>query len=201
MLHIQLNDIGKKFYHRWIFRGIHHDFSARPRLALVGRNGSGKSTLLRIIAGQLMPSAGQVIYTVGKRRVPVEQVYRYLSWAGPFTELYQDLTFREALHLHFRFKTCLIDQPESLIDILNLKDHADKNLRYYSSGMRQRVKVGLALFTRSDILMLDEPTSNMDPENATMILNLIEEYRQGRVYILASNMQREYQSFEDILRL
>ncbi|MEZ4774962.1 MAG: ABC transporter ATP-binding protein [Bacteroidia bacterium] len=192
-LNIHLEGIGKKFYHRWIFRDISHDFSLQPHLALVGRNGSGKSTLLRIIAGQLTPSAGKVIYTKGKMRVPVEHVYRYLSWAGPFTDLYPDLTLEEHLKLHFSFQKCLLSSPQEMISLLKLDEHKDKMLRYYSSGMLQRVKVGLALFSESDILILDEPTSNMDPANAQWMLDMIAGNVGDRIYILASNMEREYQ--------
>lgn len=200
-LNIHLEGIGKKFYHRWIFRDISHDFSAQPHLALVGRNGSGKSTLLRIIAGQLTPSAGKVVYTKGKMRVQTDHIYKYLSWAGPFTDLYPDLTLEEHVKLHFRFHKCKLPHPQDLIHLLKLEEHKDKMLRYYSSGMLQRVKVGLALFSQSDILILDEPTSNMDPTNAQWMLNLIEENLGDRIYVLASNMEREYQAMSRILHL
>ncbi|MCB0835996.1 MAG: ATP-binding cassette domain-containing protein [Bacteroidetes bacterium] len=200
-LHIRLENIGKKFYHRWIFKDINHDFQSSPRLALVGKNGSGKSTLLRIIAGQLSPSSGKISGLRGKQKVSVDHFYRYISWAGPFTTLYPDLTISEQVNLHFQFKSCLIDKPAQLIDILDLTSHQDKKLRFYSSGMLQRAKVGLALFTQSDVLLLDEPTSNMDPENAEKILGLIENHLGDRTYVLASNMEREFQSFDHILRL
>ncbi|MEZ4825731.1 MAG: ATP-binding cassette domain-containing protein [Bacteroidia bacterium] len=200
-LNIQLEGIGKKFYHRWIFRDISHDFSIHPQLALVGRNGSGKSTLLRIIAGQLTPSAGKIVWTEGEFRIPAEQYYRHLSWAGPFTDLYPDLTLKEHIRLHFQFKACILPEPEELISLLKLEDHQDKMLRYYSSGMLQRVKVGLALFSRSNLLILDEPTSNMDSANAEWMLGLINTHLNNRFYLLASNMEREYQNIPRILQL
>ncbi|MDX2246363.1 MAG: ATP-binding cassette domain-containing protein [Bacteroidia bacterium] len=200
-LHIHLQGIGKKFYHRWIFRDISHDFSQHPHLALIGRNGSGKSTLLRIIAGQLAPSAGKAIYTKGKMRVSVENVYQYLSWAGPFTDIYPDLTLEEHIRLHFGFRKCLLSSPEDMVSVLHLEEHKDKKLRYYSSGMLQRVKVGLALFSQSDILILDEPTSNMDAETARWILDLIAENIGSRIYVLASNMEREYEGINQRLHL
>ena len=104
-------------------------------------------------------------------------------------------------HVSLPNLTILLKNPEEVIDILNLRPHIDKKLRFYSSGMLQRAKVGLALFTQSDILLLDEPTSNMDPDNANLILDLIDNHLEERTYVLASNMEREYQSFEHILRL
>ena len=200
-LHIKLDNIGKKFYQRWIFKDISHDFGEFPRLALVGKNGSGKSTLLRIIGGQLTPTRGKLTATKGKASINPDSFFRFISWAGPFTSLYLDLTIEEQINLHFKFKACTLKNPQDLVEILDLKNHKDKKLRFYSSGMLQRAKMGLAIFSKSDILLLDEPTSNMDPDNAAKILGLIEENLGDRTYILASNMEREFHSFEQILRL
>ncbi|MEM6262610.1 MAG: ATP-binding cassette domain-containing protein, partial [Bacteroidota bacterium] len=137
----------------------------------------------------------------GDKSLPMERVYRHISWSGPYLQPYQDFTLDEHLKLHFRFRKCLVDDPSELINILELEPHRDKKLRFYSSGMLQRVKVGTALFTSSDVLLLDEPTSNMDPGNASRMLNLIEQYRENRCYVLASNMPREYEGFEQKLQL
>ncbi len=200
-MNIFLQDIGKKFYGRWLFREIQQDLKAGERLALVGSNGSGKSTLLRIIAGQMNPSEGRVIYQLNGKKLNAEHFFQHLSWSGPYIELYQDLTFAEHLRLHFRFKKCLFDQAEEIIDLLHLRPHKDKKLRFYSSGMQQRAKVGLALFTQSRLLLLDEPTSNMDSENASRMLELIETHLGDRILVLASNMEREFHTFEKVLRL
>ena len=87
-LHIQLEGVGKKFYQRWLFRGIDHDFGSMPHLALVGTNGSGKSTLLRIIAGQLAASEGRVRCAYAHQPLPLAQLYRHLSWSGPYLDPY-----------------------------------------------------------------------------------------------------------------
>lgn len=200
-MNVSLQDIGKKFYGRWLFREIKQELKSGERLALVGSNGSGKSTLLRIIAGQMNPSEGRVIYHFQDKKINGEQFFQHLSWSGPYIDLYQDLTFEEHLKLHFRFKKCLLDQPEEIIDILNLRPHKDKKLRFYSSGMQQRAKVGLALFTQSNLLLLDEPTSNMDADNAKLMLDLIETHLGDRILVLASNMEREFHTFEQVLRL
>ncbi|GAB4418971.1 MAG: ABC transporter ATP-binding protein [Bacteroidia bacterium] len=194
--YIRLERLGKKFYQRWIFRDVEYDSLAHPRLAVIGRNGSGKSTLLRIIAGQMVPSEGRSLFYTGTRKVAADACYRYLSWSAPYLSLYEDLTLREHLDLHFRLRDCLLPRPADLIDLLALGDHADKRLRYYSSGMLQRVKVGTALFTAAPLLLLDEPTSNMDEENARRMIELIDTYRGDRVLVLASNLEREFAGFE-----
>ena len=200
-LHIELKGIGKKFYQRWLFRDINHDFSEHAHLAIVGKNGSGKSTLLRIISGQMKPSEGSVAYQLNQHPLPAASVYQQLSWAGPHVELYLDLTWAEQVDLHFRFCKCLLDQREDLHDILNLRPHKDKSLRFFSSGMLQRAMVGLALFSESQLLMLDEPTSHMDEENASLMLGLINTYLGDRKYVLASNMEREFQNIPSRLFL
>lgn len=200
-LHIQLQQVGKQFYRRWIFREITLDLAPKAKIALVGTNGSGKSTLLRIISGQLSPTEGQITFHRNHTRLSIGRVYQHLSWAGPQIEMYPDLSLEELLKLHFQLKSCLLAQPEEMIDLLHFRGHHQKPLKYFSSGMQQRAKVGLALFTQSDLLLLDEPTSNMDSENARQMLALIDRYSQNRTLVLASNMEREFVDFPKIIRL
>ena len=94
-LHIEIQGVGKKFYQRWLFREIHHDFSKQAHLAIVGKNGSGKSTLLRIISGQMKATEGNISYALNSRTFSSSSIYQYLSWAGPHVELYLDLTWEE----------------------------------------------------------------------------------------------------------
>jgi ABC-type multidrug transport system ATPase subunit len=198
---LHISDIGKRYYNRWLFRQLNVKLAAGEKMALIGTNGSGKSTLLRIIAGQLSPTEGKVDYFTGNERIAFGNFYRHLSWAAPSIELYDELTLREHISWHFKLKPSRLASPMDLVDILHLKNDKDKKLRLYSSGMLQRVKVGLALYTQSDLLLLDEPTSNMDTRNADRILSLIESERKDRVLILASNLEREYMGFEQKIEL
>ncbi len=156
---------------------------------------------MRIIAGQLNPSEGKIGFSIGEKAVNTEAVYRYLSWSGPYVDLYQDLTMEEHVKLHFQFRKCLLDHPNDLLEVLDLKAHKDKKLRFFSSGMQQRAKVGIALFTAGDLLLLDEPTSNMDTDNAQRMLSLIDQHLGDRTYVLASNMKREFEDMEHVLNL
>ncbi len=189
---ISATEVGKKFYQRWIFRNIGFELSAGERLALTGSNGSGKSTLLRIIAGQLKASSGKLQLSHNSQVIPIDQLYRYVSWSAPYIDLYPDLSLKEHFQLHFRFKPCILSGIQEAFQLLKLEAHADKPLRIFSSGMLQRAKVGMALFTDTPLLLLDEPTSNMDAGNASMMLNLITQYQGDRILILASNMDREF---------
>lgn len=198
---IELSGIGKKFNKNWLFKDLNLSFKDKKRLALIGTNGSGKSTLLRILAAQTTPSTGKVRYKIDDQVIPLSEAYEHISWMGPYLEVFPELTLEELFNLHFRFKSPLLSQTEEIMESLNLFGEKDKMLRYYSSGMLQRAKVGLALFSQSKVLLLDEPTSNMDKKNAELILGLIDKYLGDRIFILASNMEREYESFPHQLKL
>lgn len=198
---ISLKGIGKKFNRNWLFKDLDLSLGEHKKVALVGTNGSGKSTLLRIIAAQTSPSAGKVQYFIDGKKIPQDQVYQHISWMGPYVEVFPELTLEEQFRLHFKFKTPLLSSIEEMIKVLDLWDDKDKLLNYYSSGMLQRAKVGMAIFTQSRVLMLDEPTSNMDKDNARKILDLIDQYLGDRILIMASNMEREYDPISFKLKL
>ncbi|MDP5170771.1 MAG: ATP-binding cassette domain-containing protein [Bacteroidia bacterium] len=188
---ITLDQVGKQYYQRWLFRDLNLSLIAGESLALVGQNGSGKSTLLRVIAGQLSPSVGKVTYGQSGKRVPSTEIYRHISWSAPYISLFPELTLREQYRLQARFGSFFLKEDDFLETLL-LADEADKPLRFYSSGMLQRAKTGLAILADSSVLMLDEPTSNMDDKHAALIISLIRQYQQSRIVILASNLEREY---------
>ena len=199
---IQLDQVGKKFYQRWLFKNITIQLDQNNnKLALIGRNGSGKSTLLRIIAGQMSPTEGKVWYRLREEMIPAKNIYQYISWSGPYIDLHPELTLTEQIRLHFSLKGSVLADPGKIPEIIHLKKQAHKPLRYYSSGMLQRVKVAISLFTNAEILLLDEPTSNMDAHNAKRMLELIDNNIHGRIYVLASNLEREFQQFQQILSL
>ncbi len=195
-IHISVHQLGKKFYQRWIFKDLTLDIHPEEHLALIGANGSGKSTLMHILTGHTLPTQGYVHYTTSdQRKIPIDYWYRYLSWASPAMELYLDISLSEHLNMHFSFKNCILPDPMNIIEILDLARHKNKKLRFFSSGMLQRVKIATALFTQSSVLFLDEPTSFMDEHNTQHTLQLIQEYIGKRIYILASNIEKEYIEF------
>ena len=190
-LSIQLNNVGKQFYQRWLFQGLTVSLHQGDRLALIGTNGSGKSTLLRIIAGQLSPTVGTVFFFSSGQKVPADQRYHHIAWSAPYISVFPELSFREQIRLQLTFQKFLIPEHE-MIRLLELDKDADKPLRYFSSGMLQRAKVGLALFADSRLLLLDEPTSNMDQYHGDLTMDLIRHHLDDRILILASNLSREY---------
>ena len=192
-MEIVLENIGKKFFNRWLFKGINLSFQTGSAYVLCGPNGSGKSTLLSIISGYQSPSAGKVIYQNEGTIYGYEQFYTGISFTAPYLELIEEYTLKELLHFHFSFKPIKTGESiESLIAFMSLEKASEKEIRYFSSGMKQRVKLGLALFTQSPVLLLDEPTVNLDKQGIAWYLSAVTSHISNRIVILASNIPEEY---------
>jgi ABC-type multidrug transport system ATPase subunit len=195
MTRIEATGLGKRFYRNWVFRNLDLQLNAGEKILLSGDNGSGKSTLLRILAGQLTPTEGTLKLIIDGKEIDPEYYYQHLSWSGPYMELYTDLNLMEAVHMHASFRP-MMAPPKEVIQLLQLEAHAGKLLKHFSSGMLHRVKVGLAILTRSRLLLLDEATTNMDAANSTLVLGLMEQYLDGRMLVYASNRVEEFSLFE-----
>jgi ABC-type multidrug transport system ATPase subunit len=186
---IKLNDIGKK-YHDWVFKGVNYTFQAPIRYGVVGKNGTGKSTLLKIVSGFMTPTHGDVIYLHGQDQRPVEvgQIFNYLNFAGPYIDLIEEFTLFEHVQFHAKFKPLLPGwDTESFLEGCQLARHKDKIVNHLSSGLMQRLKLGLCLLSVSDILLLDEPTSYLDEKGRSWFSSLFQETTINRLVVLASN--------------
>lgn len=192
MMHIRASGLGRRFHYQWVFRGLNLDVPPGSRVCIIGPNGGGKSTLLRMLAGQLTPTEGELNWSRAGKPLGPEKLYQHISWTSPGIEVYPELTLEAFYKMHFGLKTNrLAGGIEAAIEAINLKPHRRKELRHFSSGMLQRAKLGLALFSESDVVLLDEPTSFMDEQNVAFALQLIEQHLGNRTLLLASNLPRE----------
>jgi len=190
---ILLNNIGRRFNRDWIFRGVNHTFTIGNSYAILGPNGSGKSTLLQVLNGSLSPSEGKISYTFEGREAPVETIFQQLSLAAPYLELIEEFTLSEMIRFHFKFKTCKPGMDtDAIVELLGMPAHRNKLIKYFSSGMKQRLKLALAFCSDTPILMLDEPTSNLDTQGVDWYLSLVEQYAKNRLTIICSNQEHEY---------
>ncbi len=191
---IQLQTISKRFGFEWIFRDVEATFEAGKSWAILGANGSGKSTLLQVISASVSPSKGKIVYTnqIG-RTIEVSEIHQHLSWAAPYLELIEEFSLKELLSFQARFKP-FINQLSiaEVIDIVELPNVRKKAIRHYSSGMKQRVKLVLAILADTSILLLDEPATNLDANATNWYRKLVEQYAQNRIVIVASNQEKEY---------
>lgn len=200
---IQLNQISRRFNQDWIFKHIDFQFLSGQRYAILGRNGSGKSTLLKVISGSLTPSEGSISYFRQGKPLPIEELFQHISIAAPYMELIEEFTLEEMLNFHFKFKAYLSGFDRNrVIETIGLQKAMDKPLRYFSSGMKQRVKLALACTSDSDVLMLDEPTSNFDHQAITWYHELLAQtVKEDRILIICSNQPEEYKTCTQFLEL
>jgi ABC-type multidrug transport system ATPase subunit len=190
---ISLENIGRRFNRDWIFRGIDYTFNSPETYAILGPNGSGKSTLLQVLNGSLAPSVGKIDFFDGDKLVDIEQVFQYLSLAAPYLELIEEFSLTEVIDFHFKFKRYKDDMNAAdIIALLGMQSSRYKAIRYFSSGMKQRLKLALAFCADTSILMLDEPTSNLDVQGVDWYLGLVEKFSADRLTIVCSNQQHEY---------
>jgi ABC-type multidrug transport system ATPase subunit len=190
---ISINNLGKKFNREWIFRELTYEFKAGNTYALVGPNGSGKSTLLQILWGQLPPSQGTLIYSLGLQEIPAEEIFRSLSIATSYMELIEEFTLREMVRFHFRFKKIRNGgTPDDVLERLELHLASDKYISNFSSGMRQRLKLGLAFYSETPLIFLDEPTTNLDSKSIEWYWSHLTSLPQDALIFIASNQEHEY---------
>jgi len=190
---ITLKNIGRRFNREWIFNGVNYDFVSGSSYAVLGANGSGKSTLLQVIAGSLTPSEGSVTYEHQDKNIDVENIYQDISLAGPYLELVEEFTLQEVIEFHFNFKKFIPGTNSTdLIELLGFQRARNKPVRNFSSGMKQRVKLALAVCSDTPILLLDEPTANLDQQGIKWYAELIENYASNRLVIVCSNQEHEY---------
>ncbi|QEC51436.1 ABC-type multidrug transport system ATPase subunit [Anseongella ginsenosidimutans] len=190
---IEIKKLGRRFNRDWIFRNMNYRISSGGRYAVLGPNGSGKSTFLQVISGSLTPSEGDVVYRFGNTAVEVEKVYEQLSLAAPYLELVEEFTLAECIDFHFRFKTYIPGTDASqVIRLLGFEKFAGREIRYFSSGMKQRLKLVLAVCSDTPLLLLDEPTANFDEQGISWYHSLIERFSPGRTLIICSNQPHEY---------
>lgn len=190
---IQLSDAGKKFNREWIFREINFTFEKGRKYALTGPNGSGKSTLLQVLGGSMNLNNGNISWFANKKAVDADHIYKYLSIAAPYLELIEEMTALELMEFHQCFKPLLGSVGiADILQIIGLEKSAQKQIRFFSSGMKQRIKLAQAVFSDVPLLLLDEPCTNLDEKGYELYHYLIEKYCKEKTIIVSSNDMNEY---------
>ncbi|MDX2047802.1 MAG: ABC transporter ATP-binding protein [Chitinophagaceae bacterium] len=200
---INATNAGKRFNRDWIFRHFNYEFVSGKAYAITGPNGSGKSTLLQVIAGAIAPSEGKVKYEVTGYRLQVagnkeqdnneNDFYRHISIAAPYLEVIEEMTANEFLEFHGQFKPLLNGHSvHSILSEVGLEHASQKQIRYYSSGMKQRIKLAQAFFSDTPVVLLDEPCTNLDAEGIELYHQLISNHCKNRLVLVSSNDEVEY---------
>ena len=191
---IKLQEASKRFQYEWIFKNLNLELNQGDSIAITGGNGSGKSTLLKCISGAIPFTSGKINFEHDGNSIPSADWYQFLAISAPYLELPEEFSLKEVIDFHFKFKQPL-DQIKSneLIEILYLDQHITKPVSQFSSGMKQRLKLGIALFSDVPVILLDEPTSNLDKKGIEWYTELIQNFQKNRILIICSNEPREYE--------
>jgi ABC-type multidrug transport system ATPase subunit len=182
-MEILATNLSKKFRQEFVIRDFSHQFKVGHSYAITGPNGSGKSTLLQLIAQFTLPNSGKIVMT----GIDPELVYTQITYAAPYVELIEEYTLPEHLAIlvknNYLPSSIDIDTLEKFID---LQPGRFKLIKNYSSGMRQKIKLGFALLSERPVLLLDEPTTNFDEQAKQWFFNRLKDQRH-KLIIIASN--------------
>ena len=188
MTEIKVEKLSKRFGYQWIIRDFDGIFQAGSTYGITGNNGSGKSTLIRMFSGFLSPTSGSITYTLQGKTVANNMVFSHISLAAPYTDLINEYTLSEMFVFHQKFKK--FKNPVSFKefeDIIKLSGQREKPMQHFSSGMKQKIQIALALLSDTSYLLLDEPTSFLDKAAKRWFEELLHLHAQNRVVIIASN--------------
>jgi ABC-type multidrug transport system ATPase subunit len=201
-VNIELINIGKKFNNEWIFKGLNYEFSSGKKYAIVGFNGSGKSTLMQVVSGLIPSNLGEVKFTDNKIQVPMDEAYKLLYITAPYIDLIEEFTLSEAIDFHIKFKPFSEgNTKEHFLKTVYLKNEINKPIKQFSSGMKQRLKLGLAFLSSSNAIFLDEPTTNLDEQGIQWYLDMVSKLEPTKLVLISSNDKREYNFCDETLNI
>ncbi len=191
-----LDRVSHSFGARCVFSNICVIVRSGQILIVSGANGSGKSTLLRVMAGLLAPSAGTVAMNIHGRQAPASEYRGYIGYVAPDLVLYSELTGAENLQFFAELHGVSMDRERAiaLLTQVGLRGRGRDFVGAYSSGMRQRLKYAFALLHDPPVLLLDEPTANLDAAGAEIVDSIVTAQRQrqrGGLAVIATNEARE----------
>lgn len=191
---VSFEDLWKRFGRRAVLTGVSGTLRPGRVLVVTGPNGAGKSTLLSIVSGLLRPSRGTVRYRNGETELPRRAWCGVIGVAAPDMAVYEELSAIENLRLFTRLRglRATDDQLAELLDRLGLAAREQRRpVGVYSSGMKQRVKLAQALVHDPPVLLLDEPSSNLDGAGHEVVAALVRERRPATAIAVATNDPRE----------
>ncbi len=194
-MQIALQNLSKRFGNEWIFQNLTHTFATNAPCAVIGANGSGKSTLLFLVAGLGQTTAGKIVYTLpAQPDLPAEAWYKYIAISAPYLELIEEFTLAELVRFHTQFKPLRAGVGrQDFLELIQLAHAKDKPVKHFSSGMKQRLKLGLVFYSQMPVLLLDEPTTNLDAQGIIWYKNTLANNIQDRLCVICSNQPEEYE--------
>ncbi|WP_428655794.1 ABC transporter ATP-binding protein [Runella sp.] len=201
-MQIIIDRLGKRFNREWIFKDVTLELNAGHSYTFVGPNGSGKSTLLQVISGVMPATEGKIIYQLPQKAIDEDDWYRQIVLAAPYLELIEEFSLVELLDFHAGFKPFKAGISNSeLLQRLELDTSKDKAIKYFSSGMKQRLKLALAFYSDVPVVMLDEPTSNLDAKWSAWYRDEVQRLGSNQLLLICSNVPAEYDFCDKIINV
>jgi ABC-type multidrug transport system ATPase subunit len=198
-MYVLLDQIGKRYQFKWIIKGMTLEIPKGGRLAIKGHNGSGKSTVIKLLSGYLSPSSGSVKWMINEQRIDRENVFQHIALAAPYMDLVAEFTVKEMISFHCRSKG--ITSQDEIIEFCYLKEAADVQVQFLSSGMLQRLKLGLALKTPASFYLFDEPGTNLDNRGQEWFKRALELLPEQATVVVASNAEADFADNSTFLQM
>ncbi len=200
---VEATGLNKSFGRRLIFNDLEFKFNKAGVYGVSGPNGSGKSTLVKIIAGIIAPSKGKIIHNLDNKLIAEEQLHNYIGFVSPYLVLYEEFSTYENLNLFAEIRGIKFNKErvDYLLNKFLLFNRKEDLLKTYSSGMKQRVKFIFALMHSPLLIILDEPTSNLDDEGKNSVYELVKEEGEKNIVLIASNEKSDIELCGDIVYL
>jgi len=195
--------LNKTFGRRLIFNDINFRLAEPGIFGISGPNGSGKSTLVKIIAGLLSSTKGKVSYKNSEKEIIPEKLHNHIGFVSPYLILYEEFSAWENLEYFAKIRGISFDKDyaKKLLERFLLYNRRNDLVKTYSSGMKQRMKFIFALIHRPELLIFDEPTSNLDNEGRNSVYEIIEDKSKESIIIIASNDKADLDLCPEILDL
>jgi heme exporter protein A len=200
---IQSQNLSKLFGRRLIFKDINFNWTEKGIFGISGPNGSGKSTLVKIVAGLIASSSGKIIHKNSDDEIIPEKLHNHIGFVSPYLVLYEEFSAWENLKIFAQIRGILFNEERILFYLKQflLDTRKDDLVKTYSSGMKQRLKFIFALMHSPEVLIFDEPTSNLDEEGKKVVYDIVREEGKSRLVVIASNEVKDLELCSEVLLL
>lgn len=188
---LEVTSLKKIFDRKIIFKDVDFTLNTLDSIAITGKNGSGKSTLIKILANVFTQTTGQVNLSINGKNIEKQYYYKYIGFVSPYLNLYDEFTGYENLKIISEIRGLHEANIEPVLKRVGLWERRNDLLKIYSSGMKQRLKIAFSIIHEPEILLFDEPTSNLDAEGIRLVDSIADEYKNRSILIIATNDEHE----------
>ncbi|MFH1195198.1 MAG: ABC transporter ATP-binding protein [bacterium] len=200
---LSFDKVTKIYGRRLVFKEVTAEFNSGSIYGIAGRNGSGKSTLSKIIAGLISPSSGSITHTNNGKKIIPEKLHDHIGFVSPYLVLYDEFSSEENLKHFAKIRGIKFDKEriDFLLNEFGIYERRKDLLKEYSSGMKQRMKFVFALQHSPQLLILDEPTSNLDVSGKEKVFEFILKEAVENCIVIASNEEVDLALCEHIIKI